>query len=750
MSKFEPNKSMPRYSVLAVFMTIVALSVVGKTFYIMTVKRDYWHKVAERVRRDSVSVKPTRGNILSCDGQLMASSLPEFKLFIDFDAIHNAKNDSLWLAKADSVASGLNAIFPQQSKQAFAAHLREGFQKRSKHWPIWNKRVDYSVFAAVKQLPIMKLPNYKGGFHYEEYNARKRLYGTLAGRTIGDMFGAKDSARYGLELSYDSILRGTQGIKHRRKVLNKYLDITDIPAVDGADIVTTLDVDMQDLAERSLVDKLKEIDANVGVAIVMEVSTGDVKAIVNMEKCFDGEYREIKNHAVSDLLEPGSVFKPASIMVALDDGMIDTTYRVDTGNGIREMYGRKMKDHNWSRGGYGMLNVTRMLEKSSNIGVSSIIDRFYHDDPERFVKGIYRLGLGADLHIPIKGSSKAWIRLPKKNGRGQWVNWSKTSLPWMSIGYETQVPPISTLAFYNAIANGGKFMIPRFVKEVRKNGETLIDFPPRVLEGHEQIAKQQTISDIRDILTKVVSQGLGKQAGKGLPFSVAGKTGTAQISQGKAGYRSGGFKYLVSFAGFFPADKPRYSCIVCIQKNGLPASGGMQCGPVFRNIAAGIMAKDIKMDVKDARDSSSVLVPDVKRGNILAANYVLSQLGIANRKGWQGLGAVGNPVWGTAIKEGNNTLFVRKEKVMPKAYIPNVLGMGAKDAVYIMERRGVKVTLEGRGKVIKQSLPPGHFIKKGDKCHIVLAIVPPGTSRNVPRNTTTQQETTTEQLYETD
>ena len=356
---------------------------------------------------------------------------------------------------------------------------------------------------------------------------------------------------------------------------------------------------MQDLAERALLDELKDpnVNGNVGVAIVMEVATGDVKAIVNLDKCSDGEYREVKNHAVSDLLEPGSVFKTASIMTILDDGLVDTMYTVQTGPGVWNMYGRDMKDHNWTRGGYGTLTLPWTLKYSSNIGVSRIIDMHYHKNPEKFVQGIYDLGLATDFHVPIVGYSPARIRMPHKNSRGQYDNWSATALPWMSIGYETQIPPISTLAFYNAIANGGKLMQPRFVKQIVKNGEIIYNNPPKVLK--ERIAKESTIKNITRILTEVVSEGLGKKAGSD-KFLVAGKTGTAQMSKGALGYKTGGTNYLLSFAGFFPADKPRYSCIVCIQKTGLPASGGGMSGVVFHHIAEGIMAQSLKLNVTDA------------------------------------------------------------------------------------------------------------------------------------------------------
>lgn len=718
MSKFDSKKVMPRYSFLAILMTLVAITVVGKTLYIMTAKRAFWEEVADRVKVDSLKTLPIRGNILSCDGQLMASSLPQYNIFMDFVALREAKKDTLFEQKLDSICMGLNAIFSDRSAEEFKKHLMEGFEKNKRHWPVWNRRINYSTFSEVKSLPVFNLSKNQSGFHWDEHNARKLAYGSLAGRTIGKMYGAKDTAQCGLELSYDSLLRGEEGIRHRRKLLNKYLDIVDTPPVNGADIMTTIDVSMQDLAERALLKELRLINANVGVAIVMEVKTGDVKAIVNMTKCADDDYHEIKNHAISDLLEPGSVFKTASIMVALDDGVVDTTYRVETAGGVWPMYGREMKDHNWRRGGYGMLTLPQTLMVSSNIGVSRIIDDHYHNTPEKFVQGIYRLGLADDLHIPLQGASPARIRMPKKDARGkQYVNWSKTTLPWMSIGYETQVPPISTLTFYNAIANGGKMMAPRFVKAVMKDGAVIKEFEPVVLR--ERIAKETTIKKITTILEHVVSQGLGKKAGS-QSFLVAGKTGTAQISKGAAGYKSGQMNYLLSFAGFFPAYEPRYSCIVCIQKSGLPASGGGMSGVVFHDIAEGIMAQSLKLEAADARDSLSILIPQVKNGNMLAASYVLDHLGIKQHSNWDGSYLNGNPIWGHAFESSGKTIALHRVPEVDKSIMPDVHGMGAKDAVYLIESRGVKVKLNGRGKVMEQSIGAGQHIKKGMVCSLRL------------------------------
>jgi len=701
MSRFNNNQVMPRYMIIAVVLTLIGIAIIGKALYIMTAKKQYWTEVADRLKRDSVSVKPMRGNILSCDGQLMATSIPEYKIFMDFQAAAFVDGDSLWLDKVDSICEGLNKVFPTISAHEFKIWLETGKHKVNKngsvgarHWPIWPRRIDYNTYVEVSQLPFFNMPKYKSGFHTEEFNARRRPFGSLALRTVGGMFGAKDSAYYGLELSYDSLLRGTPGITGRRKILNRYMNIPVTLPIDGCDIVTTIDVNMQDLAERSLLDMLKnpQVNGEMGVAILMEVNTGDVKAIVNMIKNKDGQYVEAVNSAISYRCEPGSVFKVASFLVALDDGVVDTSYVIHTGSGVEMMHGRPMKDHNWRRGGYGDINVARALEVSSNIGVSHVIDKYYGKEPERYVKGLYRVGIHEDLKLPLVGYLPPRIRMPERNQRGQYTNWSKTALPWMSIGYETQIAPINTVTFYNAIANNGKMMRPRFVKKVMKNGETIAEYPPQVIK--ERIAKPQAIKTMQTILEHVVSQGLGRKAGSPL-FKVAGKTGTAQVADQYGGYHSGITRYWLSFAGFFPADEPRYSCIVCIKKSGLPASGGGMSGVVFHHIAEGVMARYLKLSVDDAQDENSVIIPDVKIGNADASNIVLSQLGIDKREQHQ--------------KSPYNL-----------AVAPDVTGMGARDAVYEMERRGVKVRLHGRGKVKRQSLPAGKTIADGDMCELTL------------------------------
>lgn len=720
---------------VAAIMTFLAVVVVLKAGYIMTVQKTYWQTVAAKVRLDSVLVNPLRGNILAAGNQRLACNLPEYRVYMDFQAIRDSKCDTLWhdsLGRPTkdllALCEGLHRVFPSRSAKAFLDSLEAAYAyidskgRRKRCYPIWKRRIDYMTYKQLKELPIFCLGPYRSGFSGVELMVRNRPYGSLASSIVGAAYKESGKAYSGLELAYDTILAGTPGIKHRRKVLNKFINISDTAAVDGADLVSTIDVFVQDLAERSLKKELIKDKAYTGVAIVMEVETGDIKAMVNLDKDSLGRYYEGRNHAIADLLEPGSVFKTASILTAIDDGYIKDTANciVHTGCGIMEMYGAKMRDHNWHRGGYGDINVSRILQVSSNIGVSWLIDKFYGDNPGKFVDGIHRLGLATDLKLPFPEYEAPRVRHPRKDKTGRhWANWSKTALPWMSIGYETQVPPISTLTFYNAIANGGKMVRPRFVSRIEKDGEVIKEFPVQVIK--KQICKNPaSIGVIQDILYKVVHVGLGKTAGS-KSFHVSGKTGTAQKAH-NGSYKSGTVDYLLSFCGYFPSGKdadgnpvkPKYSCIVCIQKSGLPASGGLMSGQVFHDIAEGIMARNVRYDVSSSRDSLSCFVPEVKSGNILAADYVLSHLGLKTTTEWSGSYATGNPIWGTAEKE-TKEVKLSKVPMTPEGIMPDVMGMGARDAVYLLESRGLKVIIKGRGKVHQQSIAYGKPYRRGTR-----------------------------------
>lgn len=727
---FPVKRVTKRYAVIGSVLVLAGLSILGKAIYIMTVEKNFWEQVNDRFIKENEEVIPTRGNILADDGEVLAASLPEYKLYMDFmswekDPKRRAKEqfnrDSLLHAKMDSICTGVHRILPDINPAEFKELLLKGREKESHHWLLYKKRVSYITYRQLKQLPLFKMSANVGGFHTEEFKMRKNPFGHLAARTIGDLYKTDGKPRTGLELSFDSILRGEKGSAHRQKVLNRYLTIIDKPAIDGYDVMTTLNVGMQDICEKALSDKLTEIDANSGVCILMEVGTGDIKAMTSLRRMADGSYQEINADAVKNLYEPGSVFKPMSFLVGMDDGYIHMTDIVDVGCGIKEMYGRKMRDANWRSGGSGVVTVPQILQKSLNVGVSTLIDRAYHDNPRKFVEGIYRIGVAEDLKIPIPGYAKPRIRMPKADGS----NWSKTALPWMSIGYETQIPPITTVNFYNGIANNGKLLRPRLVKAILHNGEVVKEYPVVVLREH--MAKAEAVKNIQDCLESVVSVGLGKKAGSPY-FHVSGKTGTAQVWT-KSGFAS---QYLVSFAGYFPSEKPLYSCIVCIQK-GAPASGGGMCAPVFKRVAETVMAQRRSDDYTAARDSNNCLNPVVSAGSLTAAQSVLEQLGI---KFTSPVNTEDAPLtWGHCNTTSQGLIMNVVEEVKGNI-VPDVRGYGLRDALFRLEKLGLKVKVRGIGRVTQQNMQPGYHFKRGQQIEIIL-----GDPEDIPaaERDTTQQ-----------
>lgn len=665
------NKATKRFRLVLIVISLIGVYILSTALNSMLFRADYWRQVSQRFISDSISVPAMRGNIISADGKVMVASLPQYRLFMDYividkDSVAREKaqhwRDSMVNVKADSIADGLHKIFPDKSKEWFRNRFLEGRKRRSHAWNLYPRMATYIQYKQVKELPLLRESPLKGGFNPEKIMLRIKPYRTLASRTLGDL--SKDSAKAtsGLEWCYDTILCGTPGIMHRSRVYDRQVNFYDREPINGYDLITTIDATMQDIAEKAIVNKLKEVNGDKGVVILMEVKTGDIKAMVSMtryrnEETGESEYYEAQNDAINALWEPGSTFKTGSIMVALEDGKITPETTVETGSGIYNMHGRPMKDHNWHRGGYGTLNVTQVLEYSSNIGVSRLIDDAYHDHPEKYVQGLYNMGVGIPLGLPMGANPR--VRMPNTDKiKG---NWSKTALAWMSIGYETQIPPISTVAFYNAIANGGRFVRPRFVKAEMENGRVVREFPVEVIK--EQICSPHTLRDIQTILEKVVSEGLGKKAGN-KRFPVSGKTGTAQVAE-NGSYAS--HAYMVSFCGYFPSDAPKYSCIVCIRKRGLPASGGGQCGPVFSEISQMVMNQGVYRDPREASDSTSIFTPTLSR----------------------------------------------QKTEIAKGVVPDVLNMGASDAVRAMQLSGMKVRLIGTGLVHEQNIAAGSKREKG-------------------------------------
>ena len=682
---FDHKHIIPRYTFVIIMLTLVGVAVVASAGYQMFFQQSYWEKVRERLASRQQDIAAVRGNIYSADGQLLVGSMPIYTLYVDLvvvdrnDSIaerrHRIWRDTTFVKEVDSLSIGLNHLFPKKSVKEYKdllhtafrnAKARETSSRKCQRTFVLARNASYIQYREFLKLPYVRYGRNKSGMYGEEIPQRQKPYGNMARRTLGDLMSSSDSAMNGLELAYDSILRGVNGKKHREKVRRMWTDRTDVEPINGLDIISTIDVGMQDAAERILVKKLHEVNGEVGVVVLMEVATGDVKAIVNMTRLGtpgNYTYAEVKNNAITDLWEPGSTFKTASIMVALEDGMVTRKDSVQVGNGQYLMHGRVMKDHNWRKGGYGRaISVDECLMFSSNVGVSRIIDEHYSQHPEKYVDGLHREGVGVPFTLPFKGQGFPSVRRPKPDGS----NWSKTALAWMSIGYETQTPPIYTVTFYNAIANNGRMVKPRFVREIRKDGVTLKEFPVEVVK--ERICKPSTLKDIHEILERVVNDptGLGKKAGC-KQFKVCGKTGTAQVADEHGSYHGSPARYMVSFCGFYPSEKPQYSCIVCIKKSGLPASGGGQCGPVFSELAQYVMAKGVFREAHEAADSTSILeAPE--------------------------------PAAIPSAEEGT---------------VPDLTGLGARDAVNILEPLGLKVKLHGQGHIYKQSIHAGQKAVKG-------------------------------------
>ena len=720
------NKIRRNYFIVALFFGLIVIAIIGRACYTSFVTGDTWRKLGETLKRPNKEIPATRGNIYSADFRLMATSESLYHLYMDFWA-DGLQKDTL-MKYVGPLAEGLQKMFPEKSAAQYKTHILNGWNmrqkeaerinkgeekvaKKSREYSLLSRRVNYLELIEIKKLPFFKQGSNRSGLYTKEYLRRTKPFGTLASRTIGDIYGDfEKGGKNGLELQYDSLLRGVPGISMIKKIYGKTTAEPLIYPENGKDIITTIDIDIQDITEKALLNKLKEIDAESGTAVVMDVKTGEVKAITNMGRIGAGRWAETKNHAVADEIEPGSTFKVVSMMVALEDGVVHPDDTIETGNGLYTYAGNVVRDHNAQRGGYGTITASKSIRYSSNVGVAKIILKGYENNPSKFVEGIYKIGLNQDLKLEIPGAGRAKIRSPKDSSR----YWSKTTLPWMSFGYETQVPPIYTLTFFNAIANDGKMVKPYFVREIRNDDKVLEKRKPEVINS--QICSPNTLKHIREMLDDVVNQpdGTGKPARSDY-VRISGKTGTAQISQGAAGYKAGGGDHQVSFCGYFPSDNPQYSCIVVIRypRVGLP-SGGQMCGTVLKAIAEEVHARSLfnKSDGWE-KDTINPLVPRIKNGFYAQTEYALSKLNISYKDSME---SSKNLVSAAIV----NDKLVLNDRKITENLVPNVNGMGAKDAVYILENAGLRVNLSGRGTVYSQSIMPGARVVKGQTISIQL------------------------------
>ncbi|MDR0843760.1 MAG: transpeptidase family protein [Tannerella sp.] len=705
------NQIQTRYFLIILLLLCpLIIGIVAFTIKIAFVQKDQWAQLAKQSERKPDLLFPNRGNIYSSDGKLMATTVSRYYTYIDFkadgfpvDTFRSSKQNGV-----DSLAYYLSKKFKNRSAESYKSYLLKGLKSKSREYPVYEGRVSYMDLKEMKQFPFFKLGRNVSGFYDKVRVQRHKLYGSLASRTIGDIFGETDSigiskGRVGLEAQYDSLLRGLPGMNSYLRVGKKWQDVIAEEPVNGMDLITTIDVKIQDLTEKALVDKLKEIDAETGVAIVMEVRTGEIKAISNMDRIRPGVYAEITNHAVADEMEPGSTFKIASMMVAIEDKVCTPDEPVDVGNGLYFYAGGKpIRDHNADKGGYHLISAEKAIWFSSNVGVAKLILKGYEHNPGKFVEGLHRIGIDEKFDLEIPGAGAVHVRTPEDR------YWSKKSLPWMSFGYEVQSPPIHTLTFYNAIANNGKMIRPIFTKEIRQNGKIIHRNSTDVIRP--SICSNETLGIIRQMLTDVVEKGTGNAVHSDV-VSIAGKTGTAQIATGGS-YQS----HQVSFCGYFPAENPQYSCIVMIRRPriGYP-SGGTMSGGVFKVIAEKLYSRQVQFDLRHIEgDSARVMLPAVRNSDTKALEYVLDELDIDTKPGRLKSGyAIGERTKGTDFME-------IKPLTVKEGLVPHVVGMGAKDAVYALENCGLRVKFAGHGQVVSQSIPAGQKAVKGQTVAIVL------------------------------
>ncbi|PVX50938.1 cell division protein FtsI (penicillin-binding protein 3) [Balneicella halophila] len=670
------------WAILAFF----ALLIVGRIVQLQMTPVSEIGAVAVEVYTTKKKFAAPRGEIYAKNGYLLACSLTFFDLRMDLGA--EAITDSIFSANVDSLALCLARLFKDKNQNAYLRELKSARRNNERYHYLGNRKINYMEAEKVKRFPILRRGKYKGGLILEQEILRHRPFGMLGERTLGKLEtnakGVKVGA-LGLEHAYESELKGVEGVREWRIAPRNRMDFIVKEAVEGNDIITTIDVDMQDLAESALMEQLEQFKAHHGTVTVMEVSTGEIKAIANLEIASDGNYYERRNHAIADAVEPGSVFKLPSMIALLEDGVVKLTDSINTGNGARRFYGATMRDYH----AVGKITVQEVFEKSSNVGTSMLVHAAYKDNPQRYIDRLYDLHLGEPLNLKIKGEGRPYIKDTKSSA------WWSTSLPWMSVGYEVNVTPLHMLTLYNAIANNGKMVKPRLVYAIKRNGKMIRDFSkPIVIDNN--ICSEETVKKLHIMLEGVVERGTARNI-RDSRYKIAGKTGTAHIAKVGGGYDNQ--NYRATFIGYFPADNPKYSCAVVIDKpdRSIGRFGGSVAGPVFKKISDALYAKGMlteKKPLESVLDSTRhrlMLLPGINEST-----------------------ALGKVIGEEFLQE--NSPIKNSESLMP-----NVVGMTLTDAVFLLESKGLKVKVQGSGLITNQSLKPGTKIVKGTQVNIYLS-----------------------------
>ena len=675
-----------------ILMGLFAISIMVRVVYIQIYEGEELRKMGKIRSIEEHTIEALRGNIYSSNNSLLAVTTPKYEIRVDM--ISN-KSDRFFYANIDELSKKLSQLFKDRSKYEYKKILERARANKNYYFRL-KRNVSYQQLTELKTFPILRLGRNKGGLIVIKTNRRELPLKDLAKRTIGIYNYEQGEYIVGLEGAFNETLKGTEGKRFMQKIEGGiWMPIdpgNELQPQNGNDVITCIDVDIQDITEEALRNQLKLHNANHGCAVVMEVKTGEVKAIANLGIEKNGWYSENFNYAIADASDPGSTFKLASILVALEDGFVQLEDSIDVGRKIK-FYNATITDAHQI--GDGRITVRDIIEQSSNVGIATIIWENYQDDPQKFIDGLYRIGLQNKLNIPIKGEASPYIKTPKDK------TWSGISLPWIAYGYELQITPLQLLAFYNAIANDGKYLKPLFVKEIRNANEIIESFDPIVINKH--IAKDKTIKKLQSMLEGVVLNGTAKGI-KNKHYSIAGKTGTAQIAQNNKGFNKTNYK--ASFCGYFPADDPKYSCIVVINnpKKG-QIYGSQVAAPVFKTISDHIFSNHMEI-AQDEQNELEYSNPGIYYKAGAASDYesIYTQMNCSPQID---LGSE----YVICLPKGDSTHYATRK--IHKDRVPKLIGMTAKDAVYLLEDLGMQVQLRGRGFVKEQSLLPGSKATKG-------------------------------------
>jgi cell division protein FtsI (penicillin-binding protein 3) len=677
---------------------VFAICVAAKIGHIQIAQGEKWKKMSEEINFDYKKVKATRGNIYSDNGSLLATSLPFYKVAID----PTLAKDEVFKEGVDSLAYFLSKYYKDRSKQDYKELLIDARTSGKQYIILNRKQINYQTKKEMMKWPIFRQGRYKGGVLFEKMDVRYRPFSNLSRRTVG--FVNEDGKGAGLEFSFNNALGGQDGEALFQKIAGgtwkPVFDGNNIKAIDGLDIQTTIDVNLQDVAETSLYRAMQAHNADAGTVVVMEVKTGHIKAISNLSSDGNGGFQEEFNHAVGGSFEPGSTFKLVTMMSLFEDTNIELTDSIQTGKGEYTFYNRKVRDH--EEGGYGKITIKDAFERSSNIAMAKLMDKHFGTKPSKFLKYVDDLQLSKPLGLQINGESFPKITRPTDKA------WSGITLPWMAYGYGFEISPLHTLALYNAVANDGKMIKPVFVTSVTQAEKATQEFETETLNS--KICSNKTLSQLRLLLEGVVENGTAKNL-KSAYYQIAGKTGTAVILK-DGRYEK---KYITSFVGYFPAHAPKYSAIVLIKNpRGIYQYGNSVAGPVFKDIADNIYARDINIHqaMEKKRLNEPGVFPTLRAGKQEELTMLSNELGVSNHSATE-------EEWIKVAKNGNAVVW--KKNMIIKDHVPDVIGMTFRDAIYLLEKSGLRVSYEGKGRVAEQSLSPGTRISKGNKIYLRLS-----------------------------